>query len=207
MVIELEAYKQNITLDIAQKIQDKGYVVLDSFISQELGDSLLLEFQNISPDKFKKAGIGRHKDFNVNPNIRTDQIFWLENNNFAIREYLSLLEKIRLAINQTMYLGLFDFECHFSHYPIGSFYQKHIDAFKGSSVRVLSSILYLNKDWQIGDGGELILYSNQNSSILETIPPTFGKQIFFLSQEFPHEVLTTNKPRQSLTGWFRINDF
>lgn len=203
----MTTYKPFNAQEIAQEIQNKGFVITDSIISQELGRSLLQEFQNTPIDGFKNAGIGRQKDFSINADIRTDQIYWLKNDTFALREYHGLLEEIRLAINQTMYLGLFDFECHFAHYPTGSFYKKHIDAFKGSSVRVLSSILYLNPDWKLGDGGELIIYSSQGDSILETITPTFCKQIFFLSQEFPHEVLTTNKPRQSLTGWFRINDF
>lgn len=203
----MAADNYNTPQDIAQGLQDKGYVIIESFISQELGISLFHEFQSIPLDKFKKAGIGRHKDFNVNAEIRTDQIYWLESNNRSIREYFNLLEKVRLAINQTLFLGLFDFECHFAYYPIDSFYQKHVDAFKGSSVRVLSSILYLNPDWKSGDGGELKLFSNKDSSVLEIVPPTFCKQIFFLSQEFPHEVLTTKKPRHSLTGWFRINDF
>jgi len=203
----LATQQQNNPQEIARTLYEKGYAIIEPFITYELGNSLLNEFQNTPLDKFKKAGIGRHKDFNVNSNIRTDQIYWLENNNLAIREYFNLLEKVRLAVNETLFLGLFDFECHFAYYPIDSFYQKHIDAFQGSSVRVLSSILYLNPDWQNGDGGELKLYAPKDSAVLETTAPTFCKQIFFLSQEFPHEVLITKKPRYSITGWFRINDF
>lgn len=115
-------------------------------------------------------------------------------------------EQLRQYLNRELYLGLFDFECHYAHYPQGAFYKKHYDAFQGSSNRRLSTVLYLNPNWLPEDGGELILYTNDGDTVLETVLPKFGNMVIFLSEEFPHEVLPTNRSRYSLTGWFRINN-
>jgi SM-20-related protein len=32
-----------------------------------------------------------------------------------------------------------------------------------------------------------------------------GKSVFFKSSELVHEVLTTNKPRMSITGWLKVD--
>ena len=102
-------------------------------------------------------------------------------------------------------MGLFDFECHFSHYSPGDFYQRHLDAFKGSSNRILSSVFYLNPHWSENDGGELLLYADEQVSPLLIVPPRFNSCILFLSDVFPHEVLVSRCDRFSIAGWYRVN--
>lgn len=85
------------------------------------------------------------------------------------------------------------------------FYKKHRDAFSGRMNRVISTVLYLNPNWDPEDGGELLLYS-EDDRLLETITPRYGQMALFLSEEFPHEVTTVNKPRYSIAGWFRVNN-
>jgi SM-20-related protein len=88
------------------------------------------------------------------------------------------MEQLRIGLNRRLFLGLFDFECHYSHYAKGDFYQRHMDAFKGGvsqghSNRVLSTVFYMNSDWGENDGGELLLYSDKQVSPLLTVPPVF----------------------------------
>lgn len=191
---------------IVNAIKSDGFIVLSDFVSTETQKEILHQLNSISSSNFKTAGIGKSERFQVNPDIRSDQIFWIEENQALPKEYIENMESLRLALNQKLFLGLFDFECHFALYPEGAFYRKHLDAFKGVGLRVLSSILYLNPEWKPGDGGELLLYSMNDNSVIETITPTFGKQVFFLSENFPHEVLESKAPRKSLTGWFRIRN-
>jgi SM-20-related protein len=61
-------------------------------------------------------------------------------------------------------------------------------------------IMYLNSNWQKDDGGELCIH---HEHILQTISPENGKLVFFKSDELLHEVLTTNVPRMSITGWLK----
>ncbi|HZW25973.1 MAG TPA: 2OG-Fe(II) oxygenase [Gallionella sp.] len=39
----------------------------------------------------------------------------------------------------------------------------------------------------------------------ETVNPTFGTMIIFLSESFPHEVLVAHANRRSIAGWFRVS--
>ena len=59
-------------------------------------------------------------------------------------------------------------------------------------------IMYLNSEV---DGGALRIYQGNSS---QDITPNAGKSVFFKSNELEHEVLTTNLPRISITGWLKI---
>lgn len=190
---------------IAAQLETIGYVVMPSVLPETLIDSLLLHFKSLNTEEFKPAGTGRSIDYQVSRGIRGDEIRWLNGTHPAPRAYLDWIETLRLSLNRHLFLGLFDYECHYACYPKGGFYRKHLDAFKGNTNRVLSTVLYLNPIWEPEDGGELVLYSNQDER-LESILPQYGKMVIFLSQGFPHEVLPVNKRRYSIAGWFRVNN-
>jgi SM-20-related protein len=108
-------------------------------------------------------------------------------------------------LNRRLFLGLFSFESHFSHYGKGDFYKKHQDAFKGKSNRKLSLVTYLNRHWQDSNGGELVIYTKNVSQPTIRVEPKFGTVVLFLSEDFPHEVLPCSADRYSVAGWFRVN--
>lgn len=171
-------------------------------------DRLFRKITSLDRDSFRRAGVGRDNDFQLNQFLRRDQIHWLTAADPDLGNYFSWIEELRLCMNRRLFLGLFDYECHYAYYPEGAFYKKHVDAFKGQSNRRLSTILYLNPQWQPGDGGELALYEetarDDQPPFLE-ISPVYGRLVVFLSEVFPHEVLRANRGRFSLTGWYRIN--
>ena len=83
--------------------------------------------------------------------------------------------------------------------PGGSVYPLHIDNPQGLSVgdtRKLTCILYLNPDYQEGDGGELRIYhhietdTTGNDAFVD-VTPEGGRIVLFWSDEIPHEVLPT----------------
>jgi len=82
---------------------------------------------------------------------------------------------------------------------VGAFYKKHKDAFKSDDARRISVILYLNKNWEKENGGELKLYL-ENSE--ETIEPISGRLVVFESH-LEHEVLESKTDRYSITGWLK----
>jgi SM-20-related protein len=67
-------------------------------------------------------------------------------------------------------------------------------------------VFYLNERWVEKDGGELLLYKDEQASPLLIVPPLFNSGIIFLSDVFPHEVLTSHSDRYSIAGWFRVNN-
>ena len=68
------------------------------------------------------AGVGRGAAQEVREAIRGDQIQWIDPGQAeACDQYLSAMDQLRQAINQGLFLGLEDFECHFALYPPGAF--------------------------------------------------------------------------------------
>lgn len=137
--------------------------------------------------------------------IRGDVISWLDEVNATDHAYLAWMENLRKGLNELLYLGLFDFECHYAIYHAGTGYAKHSDVLAGKKNRVLSTVLYLNEDWQHDNGGELVLFDPQGNQVIATVLPKFGTMIIFLSVSFPHEVLHSLSTRRSVAGWFRVS--
>jgi SM-20-related protein len=191
---------------IIKGVLEDGYILLEKIFSDEQLQALFIDIKQTGSEHFRAAGIGRDQDHQLNRFVRRDRIRWLEPGYQPADFYLDWNEQLRQRLNQELFLGLFDYECHYAHYPNGAFYKKHVDAFKGVSSRRLTTILYLNPDWQPNDGGELVIYAEDSQSVLETVLPTFGTMVLFLSEDFPHEVLSAKRSRYSLTGWFRINN-
>ncbi len=190
---------------IALALRHPGYIILDDVFSLAQCQSLFIDIKKTGRGDFRQAGIGREQGLQLNPFVRRDRIFWLGMDYQPTQFYLKWAERLQCYLNRELFLGLFDYECHYAHYPQGAFYKKHLDAFQGNSSRRLSSVLYLNPTWQASAAGELVLYAPDGGTILETVSPSFGRMVIFLSEEFPHEVLPTRCSRYSLTGWFRIN--
>lgn len=188
---------------IADALAGPGFIVLDQPLPESLMQGLLADIHR-QQATLKPAGVGRQHDYQLNKNIRGDAIQWLEPDDSAVTEFLCWMDKLRLAINKRLFLGLFDFESHYAVYAPGAFYQKHRDAFKGNPGRKLSSVLYLNPDWDLVAGGELVLYDDAGDNQLIRLAPECGKMVVFLSEEFPHEVLPATQLRKSIAGWFRI---
>lgn len=194
---------QQIVADIARQ----GWCVVPAFLPQRAVSELRILAQAAWRDEqFRHAGVGRGEDFAIQPEVRTDQVMWLDpvSHEAGLRDYFAALEKLRLTLNQTLYLGLHDFEAHLAIYPPGSFYKKHLDQFRGIGLRTLTTTLYLNNNWQPQDGGQLRLYHNpQAPAEFIDILPEAGTLVCFLSADFLHEVLISTRERYSLTGWFR----
>lgn len=202
-LFETTFFSEQLFDQIADALADTGYLVLDNPLPMSLVDGLLANLQQ-QQASLNPAGVGRQGDYQRNEQIRGDSIQWLEPGDPAVTEFLSVMDKLREAMNQRLYLGLFDYESHYAVYEPGAFYQKHRDAFRGKPGRKLSSVLYLNPDWDKHNGGELVLYDEAGDLELLRVAPEYGRLVLFLSEDFPHEVLPAKLRRQSIAGWFRI---
>ena len=191
---------------IADALADRGYCILPQLLPPELNIALHRRVARLDDADFQRAGIGRDLDFQLNNSVRQDQTRWLTSDNPTDRAYIDQMADFRLAINRRLFMGLFDYESHYAHYPPGAFYKKHLDAFKGQSNRVLTTVLYLNPEWQADDGGQLLIYAADSETVIETVNPNFGTFVIFLSEQFPHEVVKSLRDRYSIAGWFRLQD-
>ena len=117
--------------------------------------------------------------------------------------------------------------------PGGSVYPLHIDNPQGLSAgdtRRLTCILYMNPDYEDGDGGELRIFGSKATTTTTAtneeeekkregvvdITPDGGRMVLFFSDEIPHEVLPTApnaarsdevKDRYALTVWIPTDHY
>jgi SM-20-related protein len=185
---------------LIQDLITKGWFHQEHFMEDLFCSELLDEAGDLL---WKKAKIGMGAKHIENSEIRNDSIFWIEESNDTPlqRKYLEQMKELMTYINQELYLGLREFECHFAHYKAAGFYKKHLDQHHGSNKRSISTILYLNRPI---DGGELVIYNKNNPNQIEVkLKPRAGSFVCFLSNQIYHEVLPTTGDRYSLTGWFR----
>jgi SM-20-related protein len=186
---------------LADQIAENSFAVIDDFLSNEEIDSILAlqGFKN-GLLQFKKAGIGKNQDKQINEAIRGDYIQWIDPNNAEppLLTYLGKLKQMIAFVNQSLFLSLKDCEVHQTIYPIGSFYKRHLDQFKKDDHRKLSVICYLNKDWKEADGGQLRMFIGHES---KDVLPVAGRLVCFRSDLLEHEVLPATRERLSLTGW------
>nr|WP_227368528.1 2OG-Fe(II) oxygenase [Halomonas sp. M20] len=192
---------------LVDDLVDQGWFVGERFISSKLCQALHDELHTLAAhEALSDAGIGRGGQHQLRHDIRGDAIHWLDLKSQAQRHYLALMDDLQQQINRALYLGLFEFEAHFAHYPPGAFYKTHFDSFQGRANRIVSTVLYLNPDWPAEGGGEMAIYSSDDEQReLTRVPPEAGTFVCFLSDQVPHAVLPTRHPRASIAGWFRRN--
>ncbi len=190
---------------IAEAIYDKGYFVADQTLPLALTETLYQQALSIQAYQFHRAGVGRDENHLLSEAVRTDEVCWVTGESPAGQAWLQWVAGLQDYLNSRLFLGLFSFESHFAHFAPGDYYKRHVDAFKGEANRVLSLIVYLNPDWNVEDGGELVIYAGEAEGAMFRISPNFGKLVVFLSEEFPHEVLPASRDRYSIAGWFRLN--
>ena len=163
----------------------------------------LLEQAVNNNNLFKAASVGRNNLQIEDKTIRSDKTKWITGQSQTEKDWLSWCEDLKNHLNRSLYLGLNNFECHFSIYEPGDFYQKHVDAFKGKSNRKVSMVLYLNENWQPEHEGQLVMYPEGKPAL--KLDPTFASFVVFLSEDIPHEVLASQHDRYAIACWFRID--
>jgi SM-20-related protein len=153
--------------------------------------------------EFRAAGVGRAAARVERPQIRGDRIRWLDAEGARPAEsaLFAWLERLRLVVNEALFLGLLEFEGHYAIYPPGAGYARHVDRFRDDDARVLTLILYLNEAWAPAQGGALRIV--QDDGATRDVLPEGGTLVAFLADRFPHEVLPATRERLAFAGWYR----
>ncbi len=185
-----------------------GYAIAPGYLPLSLVRALREEAQHRDQQgAFQLAGIGRRQEHQKDTRIRSDRTCWLRGEALAQCQFLEELESLRVAVNRSLFMGLFELESHFAIYGPGDYYQRHLDAFNGNNGRLLSVVLYLNEGWQSQWGGRLRLWPDPDAQGVATeVEPRAGTLVAFLSEKIPHEVLAATRERYSIAGWFRCNN-
>ncbi|WP_347252006.1 2OG-Fe(II) oxygenase [Legionella sp.] len=189
---------------LENNIYNQGFHIIDNFLEPQHYALLRTKAELMdSQGQFKSAKIGHRLEAMPNADIRRDKIYWLNDDatDSAISTYFSKIQWIAKTLNQTLFLGLVDFETHFAIYQPGSFYRKHVDQFTSTQERRISCVYYLNENWQEDYAGQLNLYSKDNQLITSVLP--LGNRFICFSSDLPHEVCETTQTRYSIAGWLK----
>ena len=192
---------------IAHGLVDPGYAIVADFVTPGLVAALRTEAEAVhATGGFRPAGIGRGATWHLRPDVRGDEVHWVDPERARVhqRSLLDVMERLRVQLNRALFLGLTGYEAHLAVYPAGTAYHRHRDAHAGTDARRVTTTLYLNDDWQPGDGGTLRLFLPDGDHL--DVPPRGGLLLVFASQELDHEVREARRPRLSWTGWFRRDE-
>ncbi|MEN4053394.1 MULTISPECIES: 2OG-Fe(II) oxygenase [Sulfurimonas] len=187
---------------ITDALVNEGYIIIEDALDKELSQKLLQKAQK--QQNYKEAGISSSNTLHLDKKRRRDKIVWLDEDGESVSEFLTFASGLREYLNRSLFLGLTYYEAHFAHYEKGDFYEKHLDAFKNSKNRVVTTVYYLNEEWNQRDGGELLIYDKEDKLIKKVLPKQ-NTLVVFMSEEFPHAVDIAKKDRYSIAGWYRID--
>ena len=135
--------------------------------------------------------------------IRGDKTCWIDSKtkNTAEMEFLDMIAQFTGHLNKTCFTGINSCEFHYALYEEGTGYIRHKDQFKNDYNRKYSMMTYLNENWVVTDGGQLVIHHDDETT--QEILPTNQKAIFFQSDILEHEVAVANRQRMSVTGWLK----
>ena len=203
MMPEFPAAAEEQLLPIADRLAEQGWSITETALPVavlgELERSCRWLWQG---EALRPAAVGRAGEQQVLPQVRGDHIRWLDDcpPSAAHTAYVSAMARLQQTLNRTLLLGLDSYETHYALYPPGAGYRKHLDRFQDNPLRTVSVVLYLNSQWQPGDGGELRLHLPDGPL---DVAPRAGTLAVFMSDTIVHEVLPAQRDRASLVGWFR----
>ena len=189
---------------LANDICDPGFHIIDNFLDPAHYQALRAMIQTTQQKgQFRQGKIGQKLDKTHDATIRTDHIFWLdkEEGNHPLNAFFFSIDSLCDALNQSLFLGLVDYEAHFALYEPNSYYKKHVDQFSSTKNRRISCVYYLNADWQAEFGGELKLYDKADKLLTSILP--LGNRLACFESTIPHEVCTTHQMRYSITAWLK----
>jgi SM-20-related protein len=187
----------------AAALSEDGIAVLPMAIPEADWHSLRDEAEQLmAADTFSNARVGRGAGLREQRLTRGGSICWLDDSMPAAAGFMSWMDGLRVSLNRSLFLGLDQFEAHYAHYPVGTGYETHVDCHQRSNARVVSAVAYLNGDWPIDAGGELVIYDDHAVPRL-TLAPEGGTLALFMSEGTPHEARLATRARWSIAGWFR----
>jgi len=184
------------------RLAEQGWLVLDQVLPLALYQGLLMEALDARDYRDAELVTGGRQ-----ATVRSDSTRWIEAADglqTSGMQYLAALEGLGQVLNRMLYTGIRSVEAHFACYQPGQFYARHRDNPAGSTVRAISTVLYLNGAvhdvWQAAWGGAIQLEDLQG--ITHDVLPQANRMVVFVS-DLPHEVKPASRVRRSIAGWLR----
>jgi hypothetical protein len=191
----------------AETFRGQGFVVVEKFLGSAWASGLFDECQRLKHAKLYSA----HKFRFGSQLFEKPNIYELDLHDRVKREQSKYLTEIFDSVGPTFVSNAKRLvpELHLDETPSAikmqfnagnnGCFPWHYDNAGPPSKRQLTCIVYLNKNWKEGDGGELVLLPFLSSPI--KIAPLFNRAVLFQSDKHLHRVLPSVKERFCFTVW------
>lgn len=207
---------QRMCANVIRDLNQFGICVIDNFLGATRGSMVLEEVRNLYSSGLFHEGqlVSQRGGSGMGRIIRGDHIIWVDGTEAgcpAVGFLVRALDSIISRCSRSAHGGLLS-EYHVNQrtkamiacYPgCGTHYVKHVDN-PNQDGRIITSIYYLNKDWDIKtQGGLLRMFPTGQSTQVANIEPLFDRMLFFWSdRRNPHEVLPAYSVRFAITVWY-----
>jgi len=216
---EKSEWLRQLCQQVIQDMDQYGVCVVDNLLGEERGAQILKEVHALEKlGAFKDGQVVKeqqmHHTFVGGHPVRGDKIAWVdggEPNCQIISVLIALIDAIVMGANKIPNngkLGNYTIrertKAMVACYPgSGTQYVKHVDN-PNRDGRCITSIYYLNKDWDTKtNGGLLRIFPDGYSNQVADIEPLFDRVLFFWSdRRNPHEVQPAFKTRYAITLWY-----
>lgn len=155
------------------------HVYLDNFLPIDIANRLVEEFNNCKPSNVYTR-TQENKKSTYNPDKDTSfycRSFFYALNSFYFLEWLEALTGIKGLVSDPYFNG-----GGLHKTENGGYLNVHADFNihkKLSLLRRVNVLIYLNRDWQKGYGGELELWDSQMKQAVKTVEPIFNRCVIF----------------------------
>ena len=210
---EFKSRIQNLTerltsITTQTELQDKGYLILDNALDEQLSASMRQELSDLhdsnmmrpnevqfsttsGPVRFEKPNIYEadlHEDKMLAAVPTIGNIFLGDDLSKCFTDNFNTLigqdnKTVKLQVNTGN----------------GGCFPWHYDNPGPPNNRAITLLIYLNRDWKDGDGGEVYLQPFLSNPI--KISPKFNRVVVFLSNRILHKVSPSNAIRYLITLW------
>lgn len=218
----IESYNQNpewfdnMCHNLVEDLNSYGICVIDKFMGEQSGKAILDEVRNLyMAGHFRDGQLVNN--CGASSAIRGDHIAWVdgsEANCQNIGKLIQTLDAIIMRCNKIRDNGVLNnyrittrTKAMIACYPgNGTHYVKHVDN-PNKDGRCITSIYYLNKDWDVNSQGGLLRMFPDGLDSVANIAPLFDRIIFFWSdRRNPHEVQPAFAVRFAITVWYFDED-
>ena len=201
------------------------YAIVKDHTLDDILDAIHQDVQTLR-ECLRPAGMGQGDQKWQDNNVRGDSLCWVttemcsERKLNGLQAYLNRILTECGIMKEQLGINSAEYNMQFAIYPgKGEGYNRHVDSFSAAgateaSSRQLTCLLYLNKDWEPDDGGQLRIFTKPGVVMdgLEEpfsfwgvhgydIDPIFGRLVIFRSELVAHAVLPCFHERLALTCW------
>lgn len=205
---------RKICANVIRDLNTCGICVIDNFLGNVRGSMVFDEVYSLyGSGVFRQGQLVNERD-DSGSIFRGDQTVWLEGTEEAFPAVGFLVQTLDAIISRCnksedgkllrQYCINQRTKAMIACYPgNGTHYVKHVDN-PNQDGRCITSIYYLNKNWDVQtQGGLLRMFPLGKSNKVANIAPIFDRMLFFWSdRRNPHEVLPAYSIRFAITVWY-----